>query len=148
MELKDILDRNLICILECKTKRDALLELIDLIGNCGKVDDIEKLRENIFYREELMSTGIGLGIAVPHVRMEGVKQPCIAIGINRDGIRDYESIDDEVVRIIVMIVAGKEHHRLYIKLLSQIVSKLKNEDVREKLLSSQSKDEIYKIFSS
>ena len=145
MELEKALDPRLICILKGRTKEEVLLELIELLDKSGKVQDITRLRESIFYRERLMSTGIGLGIAVPHVRIEGVEEPIVAIGISHEGIPDYESIDDQIVKIVVMIVAGKDQHKIYIRLLSQIVTKLKSDRVIESLLSARDSGEIYNL---
>ena len=111
-----------------------------------EIQDTTKLKESIFYREKLMSTGIGLGIAVPHVRIEGVKEPIVAIGISHNGISDYESIDDQTVKIVVMIVAGKGQHKEYIQLLSQIAARLKDEHIRRNLIEAKNPDEIYDIF--
>lgn len=147
MELRESIHKDRICILNGKSKKEVLLELIELLDKLGEVEDVEKVKERIFYREQLMSTGIGLGIGVPHVRIEGVKEPVVAIGVSHNGIPDYQSIDNKIVKIIVMIVAGKEQHQKYIRLLSQVVSKLKNPRVIENLIKARSTDEIYRIFA-
>jgi mannitol/fructose-specific phosphotransferase system IIA component (Ntr-type) len=147
VDLLRILSRELTCLLSATAKEQALLELIDLISGTGRVQDIENLRKSIFYREELMSTGIGLGIAVPHVRIEGVTDPVVAVGICPEGISDYESIDDELVRIVVMIVAGKQQHKTYIKLLAGIVERLKTGNVIDRLCASRDPEEIYRILA-
>ena len=145
MELERSIDRQRVLILRGRTKREVLLELIDIVCRSGNIGDAEKLRDAIFYREELMSTGIGLGIAVPHVRIPGVEEPITAVGVSREGIEDYESLDDQLIRVIVMIVAGKDQHKRYIKLLAEITSKLKSDNVLEKLLKAENSDEIYRI---
>lgn len=128
------------------TKEEILGELVELLARSGQIGSVEDLRERISHREQLMSTGIGLGIAVPHVRMEGVKRPTVALGISREGIPDYESIDDKPVRVVVMIAAGKDQHWEYIRLLSQIVSKFKVKGVVEDLTAAGSPDEVYDVF--
>ncbi len=145
MKLENLLDKKFIKLLRSRRKQEALEELIALVADSGKVRDVEKLRESIFYREKLMSTGIGLGIAVPHVRLEGVSEPVVAVGISREGIEDYESIDDSVVKFVFMIIVGKEQHKLYIRLLSDVVSRLRSEDVRRRLESASCVDEVYEI---
>jgi len=147
MELRNALSKDQICILKGKTKEEVLLELIELVDKSEEVEDIAKLKESIFYRESLMSTGIGLGIAIPHVRIEGVKDLVVAVGISHDGIPDYESLDGQTIKIIVMILAGENQHKEYIKLLSQIVSRLKSNNVIEALVNAKNIDEIYNIFA-
>lgn len=146
MKLKKAINKDHICILKGNIKEEIILELIKLMDTSGEIPDVAKLKESILYRENLMSTGIGLGIAVPHVRIEGVKKPIVAIGISHDGIPDYESIDGQTVKIVVMILAGKEQHKEYIKLLAQIASRLKDENTRENLIKAKNPDEIYGIF--
>ena len=148
MELKDYIDEKLISLLKKKKKEKILLELIDSICQSEQIPDRKELKDAIFYREKLMSTGIGLGIGVPHVRMRGIKDLIVAVGICKQGITDYETIDGVPVKIVVMIVAGEKQHKLYIKFLSLVVSKLKDHTVREKLVEAKNEQEIYRILTS
>ncbi|OPX17661.1 hypothetical protein BXT86_05335 [candidate division WOR-3 bacterium 4484_100] len=145
MELAKLIDKGFIKILKATTKDEALSELIDLLGQRSEVKNIAELKKMIFYREKLMSTGIGLGIAIPHIRVAGIEKPVVVVGLSPSGISDYESIDNQPVRVIIMIVAGAKQHKEYIKILSQIVSLLKNEPVRQQLFQSRSIDEVYNI---
>ena len=147
MDIKTALKKEYICILTSNTKKEALLEIIGLIEKSGEIKNIEKLKEGIFYREGLLSTGIGLGIAIPHVRFEEVRQLVMAVGINQQGIKDYEAIDDKPVWIVIMIIAGKEQHREYIRLLSKIVTKLKSGNTLEQLQKADNPEVIYNIFT-
>lgn len=146
MNLKDIVRKDCIKILEKNNKKSVLLELINILSESRAVDDVETLTERVLYREELMSTGIGLGIAIPHVRYEGVKRPTVAVGISKEGIADYKSIDDKIIKIVVMILVGKDQHKEHIKLLSEIVSKLKNNNGIDRLLQLETTEEIYSFF--
>ena len=146
MNLKDIVRKDCIKILEKNDKKSVLLELINILSESRAVDDVETLTERVLYREELMSTGIGLGIAIPHVRYEGVKRPTVAVGISKEGIADYKSIDDKIIKIVVMILVGKDQHKEHIKLLSEIVSKLKNNNGIDRLLQLETTEEIYSFF--
>jgi mannitol/fructose-specific phosphotransferase system IIA component (Ntr-type) len=94
-----------------------------------------------------MSTGIGLGIAVPHARIKGLDHFIISIGISKEGIKDYDSIDGIAVKIVIMIVSGEKQHREYLKLLAQIVEIIKKPLVIDKLLSVSNVEEVIKILS-
>lgn len=148
MELKSYVDKDLISLLKSKKKKTVLLELIDLVCKKKGLDNKKEINEAIFHREELMSTGIGLGIAVPHIRIKGIRKPIMAVGICKEGISNYETIDDIPVNIVVLIIAGEGQHKEYIQLLSLIVTKLKKEDVREKIVETGSKEDIYRILTS
>jgi nitrogen PTS system EIIA component len=149
MNLKDVLSRDMCCILQETMKSEVLFTLTTMIKqklNLTKEYE-EALVKNIFYREQLMSTGIGLGIGIPHIRFEGVSSPILAVGISKKGITDYASIDDEVIKFVVMIIVGKNQHKQHIRLLSIIVALLKQEETRERLIRGEKSSEIYAILT-
>lgn len=147
MDLKNIFHKENCLILQEKTKTEALHEMIESLTSAGHVTDPEELQREIFYREQLMSTGIGMGIAVPHVRYKGVTEPVAALGISHGGIEDYESIDNEPVFLVVMIIVGENQHKQHIRLLSQIMEKLKDNDRRTALFAAQTGEEIYNLMT-
>ena len=145
MEINKLVNEGKCLLLKSKTKTESLLEIIDLVASTGDCKDIENLNKEIFYREQIMSTGIGQGIAIPHVRFDGIKEPVVYIGINPSGIKDYESLDGELVKIVVMILVNTNQHKEYLRILSLIVSKLKDREFQEKLLGCKSSIEIAKV---
>ena len=143
MELSDYLTVDRSIILKGGTKSAVIDELIDAQMKSLEGVTREQLTEAIYDREGLMSTGIGLGIAVPHVRIEGPNDAFVAAGVSHKGITDYESIDGEPVHIVVLIVAPQGSHELYIKLLATIVSLLKEQSLRSKLIEAETSSELY-----
>jgi mannitol/fructose-specific phosphotransferase system IIA component (Ntr-type) len=148
LKLNNYIDGNLIFLLQENKKREVLLQMINSICENKRLNNKERVNEAIFYRESLMSTGIGLGIAVPHVRIKGIKEPIVAVGIQKDGIPDYETIDNIPVKIVFLIIAGEDQHKEYIQILSLVVTKLKQSEVRERLIEAKSKEELYQILIS
>jgi len=148
LKLNNYIDGNLIFLLQENKKREVLLQMINSICENKRLNNKESVNEAIFYRESLMSTGIGLGIAVPHVRIKGIKEPIVAVGIQKDGIPDYETIDNIPVKIVFLIIAGEDQHKEYIQILSLVVTKLKQSEVRERLIEAKSKEELYQILIS
>ncbi len=146
MQLKEIIKEDNCFFLTSKTKTEALIELIDNLNENDDIKDAELLKKEIFYREQLMSTGLGLGIGIPHARIKGQNNPIIGIGISKDGISDYRSIDDELIRIVVMIILDENNQKMHIRLLSQITSVLKDESVRKRLIDSSCVNDIVNIF--
>ncbi|MCK4836047.1 MAG: PTS sugar transporter subunit IIA [Candidatus Aminicenantes bacterium] len=147
MKLGEILNKNLICFSELEKKKDNLEVLIQMIEKENLVEDKNQLRKSIFEREDLMSTGIGLGIAIPHVRIKGVDDIIISILINKKGVKDYDSLDGMPVRIIIMIVASDEQHRDYLILLSRIVKMLKKDFIRKSMVESITVQEVIDLIS-
>ena len=135
MNFKDYINKDRLKVLTSDNKEGALMELIDLVALSEEIKNKKKIQEGIFHREQLMSTGIGLGIAIPHVRIEGVEDFIIAVGINSQGIKDYQSIDDIPVKIIFLIIGNKDKTKEYLQILSDIVKFLKEKDTRQVLLN-------------
>jgi len=145
--LSSALSTERILLLECSTKKEALEELIRCLAQAPEVRDPDELRRGIFHREELMSTGIGMGIAVPHVRLASVDKPVMCVGICRNPVTDYESLDDQPVRIILMIAAGKDQHAQYLRLLSSVSARLKDEHLRNALVDAPDAETVYRLLT-
>ena len=131
--------------LSASTKQEAVGELVARMCEVQPGFDRAQVEQAVSQREGLMSTGIGLGIGVPHVRLEGVTKLAMAVGIHPSGIRDYESLDGEPVRVVVLIVGGKEQHRDYIRLLAILVAFLKDETFRESMLGAKTPQQVYDL---
>ncbi|MEM5947134.1 PTS sugar transporter subunit IIA [Spirochaetia bacterium 38H-sp] len=142
---KKYLSKNSVFFLNVKTKTELLDAMASRVvaedSSLDKSELVTKLEE----REELMSTGMGLGIGVPHLRYSAIKNPRVLVGICRSGIQDYESMDGQPVKIVAMILVGESQHQEYLKILSELMKKLKQDDVRKKILSASSPEEVYNI---
>lgn len=145
MELKKYINKKRVCVLSKTNKNDVLSELLEVISNSIEIKDILKMKKGILYRESLMSTGLGLGVGVPHIRTEEIKEIVVAVGVSHTGIEEYESIDDSKIKVVIMILAGVGQHKEYIKLLSLIISKLKEHNIINTLTEAKNASEIYSI---
>lgn len=146
-ELINVLVPERVLILDSKTKKDALLALADCLSSAAEVNDRDALVDGIFYREELMSTGIGMGIGVPHVRLPSVAKPVMSAGLCRNPIADYQSLDGVPIHLIFMIAAGQNQHAEYLRLLSSLSLKLKSEELRNSLMSAPDPQRFYQILT-
>lgn len=131
-----------------ETKHEAINELIEWAAESPDVKDIHELTQAVWRREGLMSTGIGMGIAVPHVRLASIKKMVMAVAIHRTGLADYGSMDGQPVHILVLIAAAGGQHTEYLQLLAQVVDLLKQQSMREALLRVDSPEEIYQALTS
>jgi len=150
MELNTLLRQDYCRVFQSNTKTEALLELIDLLeqnGAEGTVKDLEGLKKEIFYREQIMSTGIGQGIGIPHVRFSGVSEPQVLVGVKPEGFDDYESLDGEPVKMVFMILVGENHHKEYLRILSLLVHRLKEDEFRSSLASAENSEAVYSILT-
>ncbi|WP_053228440.1 PTS sugar transporter subunit IIA [Spirochaeta cellobiosiphila] len=141
MEFLNHVKENYVVQLKGTNKASVISELASLALSNNLIKNLDDLVQQLNYREELMSTGIGLGLGIPHVRYADLKEPAIFIGIQPEGIADYESLDQSVVKIVFMILVREGEHKRHVRLLSQIVSLLKSEELRNKLLNSSTPSE-------
>lgn len=140
--LSRLLTKERILWLESHTKEEALRAMVENISQTAGLSPIEDIYKAILDREKLLSTGFGLGLAIPHAKLPGIKDFAVGLGIHRRGL-EYESLDDKPVHILVMIVGPNSHQEEYLQVLSRVTSFLK--DNRENLLNFKDSEEIYQL---
>jgi len=146
MKLADYLTPGRVVSLETSSKAEALSELVAVLAESNGVSAAE-LSRAVMQREKMMSTGVGNGLAIPHVRMSGLKAASIAVGVSRNGIADYESLDDEPIRIIVLIAAPQGEHDTYIRLLARVAEALKKKQLRQAIVDTDDPAEVHRILT-
>lgn len=145
--VKNILSPERIVFLEHQTKHDALVKLSQTLSTAPQIKDAKELENEILRREELMSTALGRGIAIPHVRIASVTDLVVAVGISKVDIIDFQAIDEVPVRLLFMIAAASNQHNYYLQTLSYFSSKLKNQNLRDALLSCSDQMEAYRLLT-
>jgi fructose PTS system EIIBC or EIIC component len=146
MKISDILTENLVATgLPGNTKNEVIDAMIDLVASSPKVTDKEKVRKAIFEREEIMSTGVGNGFAIPHGKTEAVSDIVAAFAVTAQPI-DYQSLDEKPVRLVFLLVGKDNLVGPHIKLLSRISRLMNKEEFRRRLLDLKSPREILEAF--
>lgn len=131
--------------LKATTKRDALVEIVEDLGKTSGVTDVEALKKAILDREEIMSTGVGLTIAVPHAKLPSVKAFTLGLARSARGI-DYDSLDGQPVRIIVTIAAPDNDQNTYLRVLAAVMSVLRMEEKRKAILAAATPQDVVAVF--
>lgn len=148
MLLTQILQPSCIKVpLKSKDKKSVISELVDLLGSNGLLLDKNVVLEATLKREETRSTGIGLGIAVPHGKCNGVKELVMAIGITGEPI-DFASVDEKPVTIILLLVSPVNQTGPHIQALARISRLMLDEQFKERLAKASTADEVYKLVKS
>ena len=142
-----ILSPERVIFFDTDEKAAALKTLCAVLGTSPLVHNEAELEQAVFKREDLMSTGIGFGVGVPHVRLDSVDDLIMALGIARKPLADYSSLDDDPIRIVCMVAAGGTQHPQYIRALSAISSRLKDEVVRKALIEATDAVSAFKVFA-
>lgn len=125
--------RDSVLTLSGTTKLEVMDQLITRAADLTKLD-----RDVIFRytwkREQMMTTGVGGMLALPHIRVNDILHPFVLVGVCENPIEDYQGQDDQPVRVIVYTVAPDEDQDAYLQLLSSISRKLRNPELIEQLV--------------
>lgn len=147
LRIYDLLDESSICFLKSKNRNEAISELIDSLDKKNVFKDKKKFFQAIIDREKIISTGIGMGVAIPHAKLNDLDNFFITIGILKSNGLNWKSIDKNPVRIIFMIGGPESKQNEYLQLLSKLTIALRDVNLRKNLLRLESKEDILKLFS-
>jgi PTS system nitrogen regulatory IIA component len=147
MKITELMNKDLIIpMLVAKTKKEALKELADcVVKKESKVDSAELLRV-LLEREELGSTGIGDGIAIPHGKIKTIENLIVSFGRSLDGV-DFQSMDGKPTHIIFLLIAPENSAGIHLKALARISRLLKDSAFRRNIMEATTSQEIYDIIA-
>lgn len=133
--------------LTSRTKDAALLEVVETLRGSPDVKDADVVLQAVLDRERVLSTGIGLGVAVPHAKIASVPDFLLAYGRSREGI-DFQSIDDRPVHHVVLIVGPQDRQPRYLQFLASVTLALKKPELRRDLELAAGPPDVYRILSA
>ncbi len=146
MKISKYLDVHLVVFLQASSRDEALEALVDQLAKKKKLKDKDRFFKAILEREKIVSTGIGMGVAVPHAKLKGLNEFFIAIGIQKNTGLEWNALDKAPVRIIFMIGGPDDRQTEYLQILSRLTHTVKDEEIRKKLLKAQEAEEVLKLF--
>lgn len=145
MRITELLKRESIELdVAADSKEEAIDKLVSLMDAGGRLNDKAGYKEGILAREALGSTAIGEGIAIPHAKVEAVKDPGLAAMVVREGV-DYEAFDGSLAHLLFMIAAPADGADVHLEALSRLSTLLMNPGFKENLIAAKDKDEFLKI---
>lgn len=145
MKISDILSLECISLNVKITEKNELLDyLVELASKSKNINDIELTRKAVFEREDVMSTGVGKGIAIPHAKTESISQTVASLVTLDEGI-EYKSLDKRDVNIAFLLLSEPNNIGNHLRLLSQISRLLNNESLRDRILNSNNETEVFDI---
>lgn len=147
IKISKYLDQKHIFFLSAENRDEALHAIVDGLYQNGVVKDKEVFYHSILEREKVVSTGIGMGVAIPHAKLGMYEDFFIGIGILQKGV-DWNSFDGSPVRIIFMIGGPDDKQTEYLQILSGITTAIKDEDRRRKMLTLNSPEAIMTLFKA
>lgn len=133
--------------LKSRKKNDVLKELVKILKDSGKLKDTKSALEAVLKREDLASTGLGEGIAVPHAKTTAVKDLTIAVGLSPKGI-DFDSLDNELSHIFFLILAPPDQTGPHLQALTSIAQMNKNKEFCDQILQAKSSADVVELFTA
>lgn len=147
MRITDLLDKRSISLDGApKNKQEALDMAIDLMKGSDKINDQEVYRKQVYKREEEGTTGIGMGIAIPHGKCNAVDRPGLAAMVIKDGV-DFDSLDGEPVHLLFLIAAPDTEDNIHLEVLSKLSMMLMDDNFTQSLKNASSVDEFMEIIN-
>ncbi len=144
--ISNYLDERLIVFLDEETRDGAIACLIEQLDLSGVLFNKSEFHDAILDRERIVSTGIGIGVAIPHAKMSECSDFFIAVGIQKNKGLDWNALDGSLVRLIFMIGGPDNKQTEYLKILSHLTQSIKDEERRKKLLKCTSVPEVLDLF--
>ena len=142
MKLSKFCDETLVQFdLKATDKTGVIEELVDLVARSNMVKDRDQLLQDIKERENLVTTGVGYGVAFPHAKTKSVKGIVIAFGRNSAGV-DFDAMDHKAVNLFFLIAAPEDAIGAHLNVMARLSYLMKPEENRRKLLEAASPGDV------
>lgn len=146
-KIYNYLNADLITFLNADSRDAALKELIAKAKESGHLKDSQIFFDALIERERIISTGIGMGVAIPHAKLDAYEEFFIVIGILQKGV-EWNSLDRAPVRLIFMVGGPDDKQTEYLQILSSLTMAIKDEERRKKILTRNSPEAIMELFKA
>ncbi len=148
MKLSKFCDEKLVTFdLKATTKDDVIEELVDIASSSPLVKDRDELLRDIIHRENMVTTGIGYGVAFPHAKTKATKGIVIGFGRSQQGI-DFDAMDKKPVHVFFLIAAPEDAIGAHLNVMARLSYIMKSEENRQKLMNVNSPGELLTILDS
>lgn len=145
MQISQYMSTHLVLFFDANTRDEALRYLVDQVAATGKLKDKEAFFNAIIEREKIVSTGVGVGVAIPHAKLPYLNQFFIAVGVLHKPV-DWNALDHAPIRLIFMIGGPDDKQTEYLQILSKLTQTIKDEEKRKKLLNSNDPKAMIELF--
>lgn len=147
IKISKYLNPEQVAFLEVDHQDEVLKALIELASKTGKIHNQAAFFNSILEREKIVSTGIGMGVAIPHAKLPDYEDFFICIGILRKAV-DWNALDGSPVRLVFMIGGPDDKQTEYLQILSNLTLAIKDEARRKNMLTSNSPQAIIQLFNA
>ncbi len=145
MKISSLFQKERVVFCDETKREDVIDHLIQVADQKGLLGDAEGFKRDIFERESVISTGIGLGIAIPHAKINTIPEFFIVVGILKTPV-EWDALDKEKVQTVFLIGGPDQQQKKYLEILSKIMLLIKNESRRQSLLTAKTSQEVVDLF--
>lgn len=146
IQLSDYLSINRVLFTTAPTKEEVIDELIAVSRDEGMIPNIKSFKEALLKRESIMSTGIGYGVAIPHVKLPQIDRFFITIGVHKRGV-NWESLDCKPVFLIFLIAGPDGDQERYLRILARLTTVIKKPEQRQSIIELDTRYQVYESFA-
>lgn len=143
-EFSKYLSQDRVAILDAENKRQAIDAVLELLRDSPSIADFDRVAAAVWQREEALATGLGLGIATPHVRNSAVRFPIAALGVLRKGV-DYGSFDAAPVRLILLAAMPEDSQAEWLRYLARASAVFRDDALRHKLFAAPTLEALWEL---
>lgn len=138
------LSQERVVVIDVKNKRQAIDGTLELLRDSPNISDFSRVSAATWQREEALATGLGLGIGTPHVRVPAVRYPTAALTVLKKGV-DYGSLDNEPVRLILLVAMPEDSQTDWLRYLARASSIFRDDGMRHKLFAAANSDALWTL---
>lgn len=126
------------------SKEEIINALVDVLDGAAAIDRLESVRSAVFEREKMMSTGVGKSLGLPHAKTDSVTETIAAFATTKEPV-DFGAIDDEPVRLVLLLVGPEADKSQHIKILGRISRLVSRDGLRQKLVDATSPEDVLQL---
>ena len=145
-KIAQYLDPDRVAYIDANERDQVLVTLVDLLNDAGLLQDKQLFFDAIIEREKIVSTAVGMGVAIPHAKLPSYDDFFIAVAILKQGV-EWQSMDGAPVRIVFMIGGPDDKQTEYLQILSAITMAVRDEERRKQLLAAPSTEAFIELFT-
>lgn len=146
VDIRTYLSANRVAFLQTTDKNEALKHLVSVAEEPELVSDYSAFHDAVFYRESIVTTGIGQHVSIPHIKHDSVREFFITIGISKRGV-EWHSFDKKPVHL-AFLIAGPEDHEHYLQILAKLTLIVRNPSLRSDIINCTSAAQVIECFSN
>lgn len=140
------LSKDSVFFLDAPTRKEAIEQLLAQVEKQHRWVDPKAFHKAILDREQIVSTSIGLGVAIPHARIDSCKEFFVLLGILKTGV-EWESVDHLPVRLVFLVGGPEDKPTEYLQLLSEVTLVVKDDKFRKELLKQKDAEGVFELLS-